>query len=71
MKVENPPICNNIEEYVKKAVELANLEPKKMLYMKNYYKKKANDFLYENEHFIEEMNTLFIDLFNENEKTSI
>ena len=37
MKIENPPVVKNIEEYVEKAVELANLEEKKMLEMKKYY----------------------------------
>ena len=64
MQIDDPPISENTDDYVKRAIELANLDSKKMLDLKYYYKKRANDLLYENEHFIEEMNTLFIDLFN-------
>lgn len=71
MQINDPPISIDTDDYVKRAIELANLDPKKMLDLKYHYKKKANELLYENEHFIEEMTTLFIDLFNKNEKTSI
>ena len=64
MQINDPPISVDTDDYVKRAIELANLDSKKMLDLKYFYKKKANELLYENEHFIEEMNTLFIDLFN-------
>ena len=71
MQINDPPISINTDDYVKRAIELANLDPKKMFDLKYHFRKKANELLYENEHFIEEMTTLFIDLFNKNEKTSI
>lgn len=71
MKIENPPISSNVDDYVKKAVKLANLDSKNMLDLKYHYKVKAEEHLYEDEQFIEEINALFIDLYNKNEKTSI
>lgn len=71
MQIENPPISSNTDDYVKKAIELANLDSKNMLDLKYYYKEKAEKFLYEDELFIEEINTLFIDLFKKNEKTPV
>ena len=66
MQIENPPICNGTHDYVEKAIELANLDNKKMLDLKYYYKKKAEEFLYENENFIEEMNIILKDLYKKN-----
>ena len=71
MKIENPPISSNVDDYVKKAVKLANLDSKNMLDLKYHYKVKAEEHLYEDEQFIEEINALFIDLYNKNEKTSL
>jgi len=71
MKVESPPISSNVDDYVKKAIKLANLDSKNMLDLKYYYKEKADKLLYEDEQFIEEINALFIDLYNKNEKTSL
>ena len=64
MQIENPPISTNIDDYVKKAIDIANLGSKNMLDLKYHYKKKAEEFLYEDQQFIEEINTLFIGLFN-------
>ena len=71
MKIENPPISSNVDDYVKKAVKLANLDSKNMLDLKYHYKVKAEEHLYEDEQFIEEINALFIDLYNKYEKTSL
>ena len=70
MKIENPPITKNVDDYVKNAVQLANLNSKNMLDIKHHYKEKAEELLYEDEQFIEEINSLFINLYNKNEKTS-
>lgn len=71
MKIDNPPISSNVDDYVKKAVKLANLDSKNMLDIKYHYKEKAEEYLYEDEQFIEEITALFIDLYNKNEKTSL
>ena len=68
MQIENPPICKNTDQYVQKAIELANLDYKNMLDLKHNYQKKAKKFLYEDKNFIEEMNVLLRDLYKKNEK---
>ena len=55
MKIENPPIVKNIEEYVDKAIEFANMKEKTMLDNKNYFSECANNHLYENKEFISEL----------------
>ncbi len=59
MQVDNPPIVNDIDAYVEKSVELANLKTKEALEIKAYYRKQANKFLYENENIIPELEKIF------------
>ena len=62
MKIENPPVVKNIEEYVEKAVELANLEEKKMLEMKKYYSSNAKKYLFENKDFLKEFESMLFEI---------
>ena len=59
MKVENAPIVKNIDQYVNKSVELANLDDNKMLDFKMYLKEKAKQNLYENINFVRELENIF------------
>ena len=68
MQITTPPIVKNLDDYVGSVVNLANLDPKKILDQKYYYKARAEKFLYENDEFIEEINQLLINLYR-NEKT--
>jgi len=68
MQITTPPIVKNLDDYVGSAVNLANLDPKKILDQKHFYKARAEKFLYENDEFIEEINQLLINLYR-NEKT--
>ena len=67
MKIENPPVVKNIDEYTDKAVELANMDKKTMLNNKNYYSESANNYLYENKEFIYEFEIILTDLHSKNQ----
>ncbi len=60
MKINNAPIVENIDEYVNKAVELANLDNGKMLEFKMFLKEKAEENLYENINFVKELEKIFL-----------
>ena len=62
MKIENPPVVGEIDEYVDRAVEIANLNEKNMLDVKNYYSKNANLYLYENINIIKNLEKFFINI---------
>ena len=49
MKIESPPVVNNIEDYVSIAIEIANTDPHKLLELKKYYSESAEKNLYKNE----------------------
>ena len=66
MKIEDPPIVESIDEYVEKAVELANLDEKKMIKMKKYYSNNAKKYLYENKNFIREFEKTLLEISNLN-----
>ena len=66
MKIEDPPIVENIDDYVEKAVELANLDEKKMIKMKKYYSNNAKKYLYENKNFIREFEKTLLEISNLN-----
>jgi len=57
MKVEKAPIVNSIDEYVSKAVEIAN--HKKLYDLKNYYNEKAKEKLFENMDIIPNLEKIF------------
>ena len=62
MQIEKPPVVTSIDEYVDCAVELANLENNKMLELKKYFQKRANDHLFENKEFIKNINSILENL---------
>ena len=59
MKIENPPVVSSIDEYVDKVVEIANLNKKNMLDIKNYYSKSADQYLYENINAVKDLEKFF------------
>ena len=63
MKIKNPPVVKNVDEYVDKAVEIANMNEETMLNNKNYYSESANNHLYENKKFILELEKLLVDVY--------
>ena len=64
MKIENPPIVNSIDEYIERAVELANLNEKKMLETKNYYSENAQKYLFENYETVKNLEKIFMDIYD-------
>ena len=66
MKIEDPPIVENIDDYVEKAVELANFDEKKMIKMKKYLSNNAKKYLYENKNFIREFEKTLLEISNLN-----
>ena len=48
MKIVNPPVVNNIDDYVSVAVEIANTNSNKLLELKKYYSECAEINLYKN-----------------------
>ena len=56
MQIDNPPILDNIDDYVDKSVELANQEN---LDLKMYYKEQAEKNLYENINVIDDLEKIF------------
>lgn len=63
MEVEDAPIVNSPEEYVDKAIEIANLSPKKLLEIKARYKDAAYKKLFENRNYIDELEDFLISLY--------
>ena len=55
MKIIDPPVVNNVDDYVDKAIDLANSNN---LELKMYYKEQANKHLYENLEAIEELENI-------------
>lgn len=64
MQIKEPPIVNSIDEYVDCSVEIANLDTNKMLELKEYFKKKANEHLFENKGFLKDINNILENLHN-------
>lgn len=56
MKIEKPPIVESKNEYVEKAIEIANFDKKKLLEIKNYYRTQAEKHLFENQNVRSEFN---------------
>ena len=63
MQIEKPIVVSSIDEYVDCAIELANLENNKMLELKKYLQKSADDHLYENKEFIININNILENLY--------
>ena len=67
MKITNPPIVNNIDDYVDKAVDLANLDENNMLELKRYYAENAKKYLFENKSFLKEFENILLNIFQTNQ----
>ena len=61
MKIENPPVTDNLEDYVSKCVDLANSDNNEL---KKYYRHQADSYLYENKNEIPELENIFKSLIN-------
>ena len=59
MKIDDAPIVNNIDDYVEKSVELANLEENKAIDFKKYLSSQAQKNLFENKKFIKDLENIF------------
>ncbi len=62
MKIDNPPIVKNIDDYVESAIRIANKDNNSLLELKKFYADSANKRLYENKNFIIELENIFIDM---------
>ena len=63
MKIEDPPVVKNIDQYVKKAVFLANLDGNKMLKIKKYYAERAKKYLFENKNFLNQFENILLEIY--------
>ncbi len=61
MEIENPPIVQNKDEYVDKAIEIAN--DKDILERKKYFQQKANEKLFNTKDVGVQFNTILKNLF--------
>ena len=55
MGVEDPPLVSSTEEYINKAIEIANLSPNKLAELKSKFKDAAFKNLFENKNYINEL----------------
>ena len=62
MQIEDAPIVNSEDEYVKKAVEIAN--HKNLYDLKSYYAEKAKANLYENRNIIPNLEKIFKEIIS-------
>ena len=62
MKVKNPPVVNNIEDYVSTAVEIANTNSNKLLELKKYYAECAEKYLFENKKALKSFQDIMISI---------
>jgi len=61
MKIDNPPVAKNIDEYVDMCVQLANSN----IEIKENYRESANKYLFENENVIRDLEEIFENIVNE------
>ena len=61
MNIKNPPIVKNKDDYVDRAIEIAN--DKNILNKKKYYQKAANEKLFNTEDVGEKFNSILKKLF--------
>ena len=64
MKIKDPPIVKNIDDYVGSAIKIANLESNKLIETKKYYRECAEKNLFENDEFIVDLENIFLKLVN-------
>ena len=61
MEIEDPPVFDNVDDYVEKCVSLANSD---ILDLKMHYRDQAYKNLYENYKAVEDIEKIFISLVN-------
>ena len=61
MEIKNPPIVNNKDEYINRAIEIAN--DKNILERKKYYQQAANQKLFNTKDVGEKFNSILRKLF--------
>ena len=66
LEIIEPPIVKTVDEYVSSAIELANLNPKKMLEQKKYYEKCADKNLFENKKALQSFQDILIKVYKNN-----
>mgnify|MGYP001172320272 CR=1 FL=1 len=66
MQIEEPPVVDNVEDYVSAAIEIANMDQNKLLEMKKYYSKCAEENLFENKEALKSFQNLIIDIAKKN-----
>ena len=66
MQIENPPVVDNIEDYVSTAVEIANMDRNKLFEMKKYYSESAEKYLFENKEALKSFQNVLIDIVEKN-----
>ena len=64
MKIQNPPVVENIEHYVDVAIEIANMKKKDLLEKKIYFKEAAEKNLFENKLALKSIENFFIESIN-------
>jgi len=62
MEVNNPPIVNDIENYIDMTISLANMSSKLILERKKYYAKCAEKNLFENEKALQSIEKILINI---------
>jgi len=66
MKIKNPPVVDNIEDYISKAVEIANTNSNKLLELKKYYAECAEKYLFENKEALKSFQDIMINIVKKN-----
>ena len=66
MQIKKPPVVNNIEDYVSTAIEIANMDQNKLLEMKKYYSKCAEENLFENKEALKSFQNIMIGITKKN-----
>ncbi len=66
MKIQNPPVVTNIDDYVSIAVEIANTDTDKLLELKKYYAECAEKNLFENKEALKSFQNVIIDIVKKN-----
>ena len=64
MKIQNPPIVDNIDAYVNTAIEIANMKKRDLLEKKIYFKEAAEKNLFENKLALKSIENFFIESIN-------
>ena len=66
MKIQNPPVVTNLDDYVSIAVEIANTDTDKLLELKKYYAECAEKNLFENKEALKSFQNVIIDIVKKN-----